>query len=70
MKNDQWAEVIVAALIKRLGGKVTLTHAELMDAESSTLYMEYDVSTSGRSFIVEDNSVIQGVTVDLVKWDV
>lgn len=63
--NEDDALLFVAALVKRLGGKVTLSYKELMDARDLTIYRSEDEFsfTPSIKFAVEDGTVIQGVLV-------
>lgn len=63
--NEDEALVIVAALVKKLGGTVTITHNEIIEAMDLSLYRSEDFSSFGDAikFSVEDSTVIQGVVV-------
>ncbi|QED11580.1 hypothetical protein PP914_gp090 [Arthrobacter phage Qui] len=63
--NDDDAIVIVAALVKRLGGTVSLTRHEILAAMDLNLYRSDDLTSFyyDIKFSVEDNTIIQGVLV-------
>jgi hypothetical protein len=63
--NDEEAMVIVAALVKRLGGTVSLNRHEIMAAMDLNLYRSDDLTSFyyDIKFSVEDNTIIQGVLV-------
>lgn len=59
--NDDWSAQILAIIIKRLGGSVTISRKELADIGDTQLVMDQNVIDNSFTFYVEDDTVIQGV---------